>query len=88
MPLKSYQLFRRTMVMLASVMIAFGYALPVAILAGQIVAVRIFRQEFETQCHGICPLKDCLIRKVKKNLRQPKFDVSALMELHGGARVH
>ena len=48
MPSKSYQLFRRTMVMLASVMLAFGYALPVAVLAGQIMAVRIFRQEFET----------------------------------------
>merc|ERR1719276_514314 len=38
-------------------------------------------KEIEKQCQGIFPLKDCLIRKVKI-LRKPKFDVTALMELH------
>ena len=62
-------------------MFAFGDALPGAILAGQMLAVRISRQEFETQCHGIFQLKDCLVRKVKI-LRKPTFDVTSLMELH------
>jgi small subunit ribosomal protein S3Ae len=38
-------------------------------------------KEIEKQCQGIFPLKDCLIRKVKI-LRKPKFDITALMDLH------
>lgn len=38
-------------------------------------------KEIEKQCQGIFPLKDSLIRKVKI-LRKPKFDITALMDLH------
>jgi len=38
-------------------------------------------KEIEKQCQGVFPLKDCLIRKVKI-LRKPKFDITALMDLH------
>eukprot|EP00455_Lapot_gusevi_P052105 TRINITY_DN78_c0_g2_i1.p2 TRINITY_DN78_c0_g2~~TRINITY_DN78_c0_g2_i1.p2 ORF type:complete len:266 (-),score=119.21 TRINITY_DN78_c0_g2_i1:85-882(-) len=41
-------------------------------------------KEIEKACNGIYPLQNVLIRKVK-TLRQPKLDVSKLMELHGGA---
>ncbi|KAI9320910.1 40S ribosomal protein S1 [Dichotomocladium elegans] len=43
------------------------------------VAVRI-----EKACQGIYPLQNTYIRKVKI-LKAPKFDVSALLALHGGA---
>ncbi|KAI8985211.1 40S ribosomal protein S1 [Pilobolus umbonatus] len=38
----------------------------------------------EKACHGIYPLQNTYIRKVKI-LKAPKFDVSALLALHGGA---
>lgn len=41
-------------------------------------------KEIEKQCQGIFPLKDCLIRKVKI-LRKPKFDITALMDLHSSS---
>ncbi|KAF7731716.1 ribosomal 40S subunit protein S1B [Apophysomyces ossiformis] len=43
------------------------------------IALRI-----ERACHGIYPLQNTYIRKVKI-LKAPKFDVSALLALHGGA---
>ncbi|KAI9020233.1 40S ribosomal protein S1 [Phycomyces nitens] len=43
------------------------------------IAVRI-----EKACHGIYPLQNTYTRKVKI-LKAPKFDVSALLALHGGA---
>ncbi|ORE01358.1 40S ribosomal protein S1 [Rhizopus microsporus var. microsporus] len=43
------------------------------------IAVRI-----EKACQGIYPLQNTYIRKVKI-LKAPKFDVSALLALHGGA---
>eukprot|EP00741_Cyanophora_paradoxa_P013750 tig00020710_g13273.t1 len=39
-------------------------------------------KEIEKACHGIYPLQNVYIRKVKM-LKMPKFDVSKLMELHG-----
>ncbi|OBZ86958.1 40S ribosomal protein S1 [Choanephora cucurbitarum] len=43
------------------------------------IAVRI-----EKACQGIYPLQNTYTRKVKI-LKAPKFDVSALLALHGGA---
>lgn len=39
-------------------------------------------KEVETACQGIYPLRDVFIRKVKV-LKQPKFDLARLMEVHG-----
>lgn len=39
-------------------------------------------KEIEKACHGIFPLQDCFIRKVKV-LKAPKFDLTKLMEVHG-----
>merc|ERR1712190_313520 len=39
-------------------------------------------KEIEKQTQGIFPLKDVLVRKVKI-LKNPKFDITKLMELHG-----
>jgi len=39
-------------------------------------------KEIEKACEGIYPLQNVLIRKVKM-LRQPKFDLNKLMEVHG-----
>merc|ERR1719213_643507 len=41
----------------------------------------VIGKEIEKQTQGIFPLKDCLIRKVKI-LKNPKFDITKLMELH------
>merc|ERR1740121_787641 len=40
-------------------------------------------KDIEKQTQGIFPLKDVIIRKVKI-LKKPKFDITKLMELHGG----
>ena len=40
--------------------------------------------EIEKQCHGIFPLQNVFIRKVKV-LKKPKFDVTKLMEMYGDA---
>jgi len=37
----------------------------------------------EKACHGIYPLQNVFIRKVKI-MKSPKFDVQKLLELHGG----
>jgi len=39
-------------------------------------------RDIEKACHGIFPLHDVFVRKVKI-LKKPKFDISKLMELHG-----
>ncbi|PWN92403.1 hypothetical protein FA10DRAFT_285271 [Acaromyces ingoldii] len=44
----------------------------------------VMGREIEKACQGIYPLKDVYVRKVKV-LKTPKFDVSRLLELHGGA---
>mmetsp|Transcript_25215 Transcript_25215/g.61996 ORF Transcript_25215/g.61996 Transcript_25215/m.61996 type:complete len:259 (+) Transcript_25215:49-825(+) len=40
--------------------------------------------QIEQACQSIYPLKDVYIRKVKM-LKQPKFDITKLMEVHGNA---
>jgi len=40
-------------------------------------------REIEKACHGIYPLQNVFIRKVKI-LKFPKFDVHKLLELHSG----
>lgn len=42
-------------------------------------------KEIEKACHGIYPLQNVFIRKVKV-LKTPKFDITKLMELHTGGR--
>jgi len=44
------------------------------------------KKEIEKACHGIYPLQNVYIRKVKM-LKSPKFDVTKLMELHGESKV-
>ena len=39
-------------------------------------------KDIERECAGIFPLQNCFVRKVKV-LKQPKFDLVKLMELHG-----
>lgn len=41
--------------------------------------------EIEKACHGVFPIKDVLIRKVKV-LKKPKFDLIKLMEVHAGGK--
>merc|ERR1712166_1297060 len=48
---------------------------------GKKLIPEVIGKEIEKQCQGVFPLKDCLIRKVKI-LRKPKFDITALMDLH------
>lgn len=43
-------------------------------------------REIERACQGTYPLQNVFIRKVKI-LRAPKFDVTKLMEVHGGAEA-
>jgi len=38
----------------------------------------------EKECHGIYPLKDCAVRKVKI-LKRPRFDAAKLLELHAAS---
>merc|ERR1711871_790512 len=45
----------------------------------------VIGKEIEEACHGIYPLQNVYIRKVKI-LRKPKLDVVKLMELHGDAK--
>merc|ERR1711988_408029 len=45
----------------------------------------VIGKEIEKACHGIYPLQNVYIRKVKI-LRKPKLDVIKLMELHGDAK--
>merc|ERR1711918_320403 len=40
--------------------------------------------EIEKACHGIFPLQNVFIRKVKM-LKKPKFDLTKLMEMYGDA---
>ncbi|CRK97677.1 CLUMA_CG011057, isoform A [Clunio marinus] len=39
-------------------------------------------KDIEKSCHGVYPLHDVFIRKVKV-LKKPRFDLSKLLELHG-----
>lgn len=41
-------------------------------------------KQIEKACHGIYPLQNVFIRKVKM-LKAPKFEASRMMELHGDA---
>merc|ERR1719316_788238 len=45
----------------------------------------VIGKEIEKACHGVYPLQNVFIRKVKI-LRKPKLDVIKLMELHGDAK--
>ena len=40
-------------------------------------------KEIEKACHGVYPLQNVFIRKVKM-LKKPKFDITKLMEVHQG----
>jgi len=42
----------------------------------------VIGKEIEKACHGIYPLQNVFIRKVKI-LRKPKFDMTKLLEIHG-----
>ena len=44
----------------------------------------VIGKEIEKQCHGVYPLQNVHIRKVKM-LKKPKFDILKLMEMHGDA---
>jgi len=48
------------------------------------LSTEIIGKEIEKSTQGIYPLQNVFVRKVKV-MRSPKFDVSKLMELHGGA---
>ena len=39
-------------------------------------------KEIEKACHGVYPLQNTYIRKVKM-LKKPKFDLTKLLEIHG-----
>ena len=43
----------------------------------------VLGQEIEKACHGIYPLRDCYIRKLKI-VKAPKLDYNRLMDLHSG----
>merc|ERR1719373_494970 len=38
-------------------------------------------RDIEKACHGICPLHDVHIRKVKV-MKRPRFDLTKLMDMH------
>jgi len=42
----------------------------------------VIGKEIEKVCHGVYPLQNTFIRKVKM-LKKPKFDLTKLMEIHG-----
>jgi len=42
----------------------------------------VIGKEIEKACHGVYPLQNVFIRKVKI-LRKPKFDMTKLLEIHG-----
>merc|ERR1712196_369441 len=42
----------------------------------------VIGKEIEKACHGIYPLQNCHIRKVK-TLKKPKFDLTKLLDVHG-----
>jgi len=42
----------------------------------------VIGKEIEKQCHGVYPLQNTFIRKVKM-LKKPKFDLTKLLEIHG-----
>merc|ERR1711998_290180 len=46
----------------------------------------VIGKEVEKSCHGIYPLQNCVVRKVKV-LKKPKFDMSKLLEIHGDAHA-
>jgi small subunit ribosomal protein S3Ae len=46
----------------------------------------VIGKEIEKACHGIYPLQNVLVRKVKI-LKAPRFDMGKLLELHGEASV-
>ncbi|KAF2668987.1 ribosomal protein S3Ae [Microthyrium microscopicum] len=50
-------------------------------LVGKLIPEAIGR-EIESACHGIYPLQNVYVRKVKL-LKAPKFDLGALLALHG-----
>ena len=42
----------------------------------------VIGKEIEKACHGVYPLQNVFIRKVKM-LKKPKFDVTKLLDMHG-----
>merc|ERR1711988_1495996 len=46
----------------------------------------VIGKEVEKACHGIYPLQNCVVRKVKV-LKKPKFDMSKLLEIHSDAHA-
>merc|ERR1712183_669448 len=42
----------------------------------------VIGKEIEKACHGVYPLQNVHIRKVKM-LKKPKFDLTKLLEIHG-----
>merc|ERR1719201_423865 len=42
----------------------------------------VIGKEIEKACHGVYPLQNTFIRKVKM-LKKPKFDLTKLLDLHG-----
>merc|ERR1712010_54408 len=46
----------------------------------------VIGKEIEKACHGVYPLQNVHIRKVK-TLKKPKFDLTKLLEIHGDSGV-
>merc|ERR1711907_596173 len=46
----------------------------------------VIGKEIEKACHGVYPLQNVHIRKVKM-LKKPKFDLTKLLEIHGDSGV-
>merc|ERR1712113_570945 len=47
---------------------------------------KLIRKEIEKACHGVYPMQNVHIRKVKM-LKKPKFDITKLLEAHGDSHT-
>merc|ERR1712022_67884 len=47
---------------------------------------KLIRKKMEKACHGVYPIQNIHIRKVKM-LKKPKFDLTKLLEIHGDPGV-
>merc|ERR1712087_998237 len=46
----------------------------------------VIGKEIEKSCHGVYPMQNVHIRKVKM-LKKPKFDITKLLEAHGDSHT-